>query len=166
MAMLIGVMSDTHDNLPMIKKAVEILNDKKVALVLHAGDIVSPFVPRVFSDLKAPMIITFGNNDAERDLLRRRFADFGKDVKGMFAEVEVGRIRLALTHGDENDLLLSLIKSQYYHVVVCGHTHEAKTSVSGNTLIVNPGEICGYLTGSSTMALIDAETRMTRIVQL
>ncbi len=164
--MLIGIVSDTHDNLPMIKKAIDTLNERKVGLVLHAGDIVSPFVPRLFADLRAPMVITFGNGDAEREILRKRFADIGKDVKGLFSEIEIGRIRLAMTHGDERDLVNSLIKSQFYHVVVYGHTHEATTYVSGNTLVVNPGEICGYLSGRSTMALLDAETRTTKIIQL
>jgi len=35
--MKIGIISDTHDNLPQIKKAVEIFNREKVELVLHAG---------------------------------------------------------------------------------------------------------------------------------
>ncbi len=164
--MLIGVMSDTHDNLPMIRKAIKTLNDRNVVLVLHAGDIVSPFVPKVFADLKAPMIVTFGNSDAEHEILRQRFAEIGKDARGVFAEIEVGRIRIALTHGDETDLLQSLIRSQHYHVIACGHTHETKTYISGNTLVVNPGEICGFLSGRSTMALLDAETRMTKIVEL
>ena len=164
--MQIGVMSDSHDSMPMVKKAIGILNERNVALVLHAGDIVSPFIPRLFADLEAPMVVTFGNNDSERELLRKRFSDLGKNVKGLFTEVEIGRIRLAMTHGDETELLLSLIKSQYYHVVVHGHTHEAKTYVSGNTLVVNPGEICGYLSGQSTMALLDAETRTTKMLQL
>jgi predicted phosphodiesterase len=40
--MLIGLISDTHDNLPMIEKAVKKLNEENVALVLHAGDYVLP----------------------------------------------------------------------------------------------------------------------------
>ncbi len=43
--MLIGVVSDTHDNLPLVEKAVKRLNEEKVNLVLHAGDYVAPFVP-------------------------------------------------------------------------------------------------------------------------
>ena len=35
--MLVGVMSDTHNHLPLIDKAVKKL-DEKVELVLHAGD--------------------------------------------------------------------------------------------------------------------------------
>lgn len=164
--MLVGIMSDTHDNLSLVRKAVDTLNEKDVTLVLHAGDVVSPFVPKAFTDLRAPMIVTFGNNDAEREVLRKRFADIGKEVRGIFTDIEVGRIRLALTHGDERDLILSLIKSQYYHVVVHGHTHEAKTYISGNTLVINPGEVCGYLSGHSTIALLDPETRDTKIIEL
>ena len=42
--MLVGLISDTHDNLPMVEKAVKRLNEEKVGLVLHAGDYVAPFV--------------------------------------------------------------------------------------------------------------------------
>ena len=41
--MKIGVLSDTHDHIPKIKRAVEIFNEEKVDLVLHSGDIVAPF---------------------------------------------------------------------------------------------------------------------------
>jgi len=36
-------MSDIHDNLPMIDKAVQKLNGENVGSVLHAGDYVAPF---------------------------------------------------------------------------------------------------------------------------
>ncbi|RLI45996.1 YfcE family phosphodiesterase, partial [Candidatus Bathyarchaeota archaeon] len=42
--MLIGIMADTHDRLPLLDKAVKRLNEEKVKLVLHAGDYVAPFV--------------------------------------------------------------------------------------------------------------------------
>ncbi len=54
--MLVGVISDTHDNLPMIEKAVKRLNEEKVGLALHAGDYVSPFVIPKFKALNAPLI--------------------------------------------------------------------------------------------------------------
>jgi len=39
--MIIGIISDTHDNLPEIEKAVKLFNQKKVGFVLHAGDFVA-----------------------------------------------------------------------------------------------------------------------------
>ena len=52
--MLIGAISDTHDNLPQIEKAVQILNEQKVGLVLHAGDYVAGFVIPQLAKLKLP----------------------------------------------------------------------------------------------------------------
>jgi len=164
--LLIGAMSDTHDNLPMIRKAIHQLNRAEVSIVLHSGDITSPFTPKMFSELRAPMVVTFGNNDAEREVLRRRFSEVGKEVRGIFAEVEAGTSRIALTHGDESDLLNSLIRSQFYQLIICGHSHQAKRYVSGATVIVNPGEVCGYLTGESTVATIDTETKRVEITGL
>jgi len=36
--MLIGIISDTHDNARNLLKAVELFNEKEVGLVIHCGD--------------------------------------------------------------------------------------------------------------------------------
>jgi len=52
--MIVGIISDTHDRLPMIDEAVKRLNEMNVELVLHAGDYIAPFVASHFKPLKAP----------------------------------------------------------------------------------------------------------------
>ena len=54
--MKIGMMADTHDNLNNIKKAVEIFNQEKIDLLLHAGDFVSPFTARELQHIRCLMI--------------------------------------------------------------------------------------------------------------
>jgi predicted phosphodiesterase len=44
--MRIGLISDTHDNVPMIKEVIRRLNGLEVSLVLHAGDYISPFTAK------------------------------------------------------------------------------------------------------------------------
>jgi len=166
MDMLIGLMADTHDNIHLIDRAVERLNEEGVELVLHAGDYVSPFTVPHFKGLKARMIGVYGNNEAERALLRRRFEEAGMELRGFFAEIRCRGIRIALLHGHETELLNSLIKSEAFDVVVHGHTHRAEVKRVGDTLVVNPGEVCGYLTGRCTIALLDAETLDCRVVEL
>ncbi|MEJ2243776.1 MAG: metallophosphoesterase [Candidatus Bathyarchaeota archaeon] len=61
--MIIGIISDTHDNLPMIEAAVNKLNELNVELVYHAGDYIAPFVDSKLRNLKAPLIGVLGNND-------------------------------------------------------------------------------------------------------
>ena len=156
--MLVGIMADTHDRLPLLDKAVKTLNEEGVELVLHAGDYVAPFVVPRFKALDADMIGVFGNNDGDKELLRKRFAEIGGDIRGDFAEVVVDGLKIALLHGHEEELLHSLIGVNSYDVVVHGHTHEAGSHTQKKTLVVNPGEVCGYLTGRSTIALLDTQT--------
>lgn len=156
--MRIGIIADTHDRLPFIDKAVQKLNEERVDLVLHAGDYIAPFVTTRFEPLNAKMIGVFGNNDAEKDLLRSKFDAMGAQIHGRFAQITVDDLKIALLHGEENSLLEALIKSGAYDVVVHGHTHRARACKEGNTLIVNPGEVCGYLSERATIAFLDSET--------
>jgi putative phosphoesterase len=165
--MLIGLMSDTHDNLPLVEKAVRKLNEEKVRLVLHAGDYVAPFVIPRLSGLRVKLIGVFGNNDGDKELLKKRFNENPMlEIHGNFASVKVDEIRVALLHGSEEELLKALIESEAFDVVVYGHTHKAEVYRKGKTLIVNPGEVCGYLTGKATIALLDTEKLEVRIVEL
>ncbi|MEM3788662.1 MAG: metallophosphoesterase [Candidatus Bathyarchaeia archaeon] len=165
--MLIGLMADTHDNLPMVEKAIKKLNEEKVELVLHAGDYVAPFVIPKFRDLKAKLIGVFGNNDGDRELLKKRFSENERlEIRGNFAEINIGKVRIALLHGTEEELLRAIINSGNFDVVVHGHTHKAETYKKGKTLVVNPGEVCGYLSRKSTIALLDAEKLDAKIIDL
>ena len=84
----------------LIDKAIKQLNILNVELVLHAGDYISPFVSSSFKQLEAPLIGVFGNNDGDRTLLKKKFAEFGADIRGRFAFVVVDCLRIALLHGD------------------------------------------------------------------
>jgi putative phosphoesterase len=164
--MIVGIISDTHDRLPLLDKAVKRLNEEKVELVLHAGDYVAPFVAPHFRSLKANLIGVFGNNDGDKELLKKRFTELGAEIRGKFAEVMVDEVRIALLHGDEEEFLRSLIDVECYDVIVHGHTHEAKIYRKGKTLVINPGEACGYLSEKPTIAILDTEKMDAKTIDL
>lgn len=164
--MKLGIIADTHDRLPFIDKAVQKLNREKVELVLHAGDYSAPFVAPRFKPLQAEMIGVFGNNDAEKALLKQNFDAIGVQIRGRFAEVKAGGLKIALLHGEEAGLLESLINTGAYDVVLHGHTHQAGTSRTGKTLVVNPGEVCGYLSEHATFALLDTEIMNVQFISI
>jgi len=165
--MLIGAISDTHDNLPQIEKAVKYLNEQNVGLVLHAGDFVAPFVIQKFKPLNCKLIGVFGNNDGDHELLKKRFSEtVNCTVHDRFATVEVEGYRIALLHGDENELLNAIIDSAYFNAVIHGHSHNKSIEKKGKTLAINPGELCGYLTGKSTLALLDTVKHEAKIIEL
>lgn len=165
--MLTGLMADTHDRLPMVEKAVKKFNEEEVKLVLHAGDYVAPFVIPRFKELKAKLLGVFGNNDGDRELLKKRFSEHERmELRGNFAQIHVNNKKIVLVHGSEEEMLKVLIESQSFDIVVHGHTHKAEIYRKGKTLVVNPGEVCGYLTGKSTIALLNIEKLEAKIVEL
>ena len=165
--MLIGAISDTHDNLPQIEKGVKYLNEQKVELVLHAGDYVAGFVVPKFKMLNCKLIGVFGNNDGDHELLKKRFSETANcTIHDQFASITLEGYRIALLHGTQIELLNAIIGSGYYDVVIHGHSHNKSVEKKGKTLAVNPGELCGYLTGKSTIALLDTEEQEARIIEL
>ena len=61
---MIGIISDTHENEKSTQKAVAVLKDRNVELVVHCGDIISPPMLEHFKGLK--MKFVYGNNDGEK----------------------------------------------------------------------------------------------------
>jgi putative phosphoesterase len=163
--MIIGLISDTHDNVPMIKRAIERLKEERVKLVLHAGDYISPFTAKPYSELGVPMIGVFGNNCAETEALKRVYAEVGADLRGYFAEIERGGLRIALTHGHLKSEMDRAMSGDY-DVVVRGHVHRSSIREENGILVINPGEVCGYVSGSNTVAFLDTEKRFAWISEL
>lgn len=145
-------MSDSHDNLKAIKKAVKFFNKEKTELVLHAGDLISPFTAEEFLKLKCPLIAVFGNNDGERDGLRKAYKNMC--YLDDFKEVSVDRREIALIHGTNPAIVESLSCCRKYDVVITGHSHQIEIK-EGDTIAINPGETCGYLTGDETVVLLE-----------
>ena len=165
--MLIGIMSDTHDNVPRTKDAVARLNRDNVDLVLHAGDINSPFIIAVLKDLESEMIGVFGNNDGDRQQLMKKCTEYGHlSFRGTFTRFTSGNLSVGLIHGSDRELLDTLIAGGSLDLLVYGHSHQADIHTHGTMLAVNPGEVCGYLTGNSTVAIVDTANRQATIVPL
>ncbi len=161
---MIGLLADTHDNMKAIGEAVDFFNLRDVSLVLHAGDLISPFTAREFRRLNAPFRAVYGNNEGERDGLREKF----KDLCNLsdFIELEHNGKRICVYHGTIPFILKALEESQIYDLVVSGHTHNPESRWTAKTLMVNPGECCGYLTGKKTIALVDSEDLSVEFVEL
>ncbi len=160
--MKIGILADSHDNMPKIDKAVELFNSEGVELVLHAGDFISPLTADRFARLNAPFIGVFGNNDGERLYLTRKFDGIGK-LYPDYHELKLGERRGVLMH--EPKFIDALVASGMYDLIVYGHTHEIDIR-EGRLVVINPGEACGWLSGRSTVVIFDADTMKPRLVNL
>lgn len=162
---LIGLISDTHDNIPAIDKAVKLLNDMGVKLVVHAGDWCAPFSLMRFQSLKCSLVGVFGNVDGDIEKLRERGGALGFRLN-WFDEFEVDGLKGAVLHGVDERIVKALALSGLYRVLVRGHTHRPSVDKVGECVVVNPGEACGYLTGKETLAVLDTRTLEVKLVEL
>jgi len=161
--MKIGIISDTHENMPLIAKAVELFNKSKVDLVLHAGDIISPITFKEFKLLKCKLVSIFGNNDGEVKMLGEKFSQLGEIHKGPH-ELEISNNKVLLMH--EPDNLESLADSDRYDVIIYGHTHKVDVRKQGKTAVINPGECCGWFSGQSSIAILELPEKKVNIISL
>ena len=159
--MKIGLLSDSHDDMEAIARAVALFNAECVVQVLHAGDIVSPFTFEAFRELRAPLGGVFGNNDGDRLLLRER-SQGTLHVQPHF--VTLDGARGVIVH--EPDLVRALSRSGDFDFVVYGHTHVPEVRLEGSCLVVNPGKAARLNKGRATVALLETGAREARIVDL
>jgi uncharacterized protein len=160
---MIGAMSDSHDNLTMIRRAVAVFNDAGCDLVLHAGDIVAPFAIKELAALNCPVRAVYGNVDGEKIGLKMAVEPFGEIQEAPFVFSHRGR-EILLCHIDLP--VRKYIASGKYDIIIFGHTHKPEVRKHGKTLAVNPGETGGWLTGKSTVALLDPATLRMDIIAL
>lgn len=160
---MIGILSDTHDNLDRVREAVRLFNDAGCDLIVHAGDFVAPFAADELRNLKAPVRAVFGNCDGERAGLTRSFQGLGEVREEPYAFVH-GGLRLVISHRDS--LVDRLVQAKTADVVIFGHTHRALVEARDGVLVINPGEAGGWLRGKSTVALFDPAALTAEIIAL
>lgn len=159
--MLIGIISDSHDNLPAIKKAIETLNSRKVNMVIHAGDYVAPFAVRLLMELNCPWIGVFGNNDGERKGLTLISENRIQEAP---YELNLGGKSVYIVHDLDMFSLNGSVPDR--NIIISGHLHQASVRKTGNQIYINPGELCGYVSGKSTFAILDTEILEAEVIEL
>jgi putative phosphoesterase len=159
--MLVGMLADSHDDMEALRRAVDLFNRRRAAIVVHAGDFCSPFTREVLGDLEGEFAGIFGNNDGDRLTLLERYE--GALHRPPWVTSLGGR-RAVLVH--EPVLVDSLAASGDFDLVVYGHTHRAAVRRKGGTLTVNPGKTARLHRGEATVALLDTEGMEVEIVPL
>jgi len=156
-------MSDSHDNMPAIRRAVELIKDAGCDLLIHAGDFVAPFAAKELQKAGCRVKAVFGNCDGEKNGLAGAIEPFGMIQKAPLI-LNYNDINILVTHLDKP--VKEYAAKQRYDVVIFGHTHMSEVRKTGKTLIINPGETGGWLAGKCTIALFDPKTGKIEVIPL
>lgn len=157
MSSKVAILSDIHDNIPRLREALVGANEADV--LICCGDLCSPFIVKELGKgFTGPIHVVFGNNDGDRFRMLRVGAAFPHiHFHGEFVELELGGLTFAVNHFD--DIGRALARGGKFDVVCYGHNHQYECRQEGPTLVVNPGEVFGLLSGVSSWVMLDTVTR-------
>lgn len=139
--MLVAVLSDVHDNIWNLEKALAQLGEAEA--LIFCGDFCAPFsLEMMLKGFPGPIHAILGNNDGDL-LMLSNVASRASHVilYRLLGKLNLGGREIAFTHYPE--LAEELASSGRYDAVFSGHTHQYSCERRGRTLWVNPGEIMG-----------------------
>jgi len=156
--MKIAIISDTHDNLASLKKALFFIKKEEIKVLIHCGDIFKPeTLKEGLKEFQGKIYIIFSEADASFSKIPQdSFNDLPKNkVFEKSGQIKIGGKKIAFCHFPE--IARNLAESQKYDLVFYGHTHKPWEEKIGRTRLVNPGNIAGILF-KSTFAIYDTGT--------
>jgi len=162
--MHVAILSDIHDHIPNLRAALKHCQDAEV--LICCGDLCSPFIAKELGQGFARDIhVVFGNNDGDRFRIAANAAKYPHlKFHGEFAELHLGGRRFAVNHFD--NLGRAMAEGQAFDVVCFGHNHQFEIMQMERTLIINPGEIYGGLSGHATLVRYDTQSGQAERIDL
>ena len=162
--MIIAVMSDTHDNIWNLEKALSAAGSADV--LIHCGDLCSPFVIKRIGEWAKdrPVYIVWGNNDGDKQTLSSTAADYkNMELCGEYARLDLDETKIFVTHYP--GIAEPVADSGDYDLVCYGHDHTRAERKVGGSILLNPGEVMG-LNGTCSLALFDTGKQKCRFVEI
>ncbi|MBN1922327.1 MAG: metallophosphoesterase family protein [Anaerolineae bacterium] len=165
----LGVISDTHNHIQNVERAIACFEAEGIRTVLHAGDVNGKAVLRLLAPFE--LWVAWGNVDRDEKLpvsvAAEEFANahlayihllaFEEGIRPELLRNPNAR-KLALLHGDNVPQLSHVIDSGEYDYVIHGHTHQLRDELVGHTRVINPGALGGSGLRPKTFAILDLAT--------
>lgn len=154
--MRIAIISDIHDHIKNLRAALAKIQAADV--LICCGDLCSPFIIKEFGEgfQNKDIHIVFGNNDGDLFRITNKASEYANIyLHGEFCELNLGGKKFGISHFD--NIGRAMAESEVYDVICFGHNHQFEISKNNDTLIINPGEIMGELSGDATFAIYDTD---------
>lgn len=161
--MKICILSDSHDNIPLLCAAVSDAQQRGAEVVLHCGDIVAPSTLQKLSPYGLPVHAIHGNNTGDLYSLAKLSSRPQSLIQyyGQDADITLDERRIFVVHYPH--YAKGMAATGNYDLVCCGHTHRVAIDTvpnvkGGQTIICNPGTVSGVGGAPATYLLGDLRT--------
>lgn len=142
--MKIAILSDIHDHVWNLEKALAHPLLQETEAMLFCGDLCAPFIVHLLGKAYSkPTHLVLGNNDGDVAAIIANAAKYPNvRLHGEYYRGSLGGITIAVNHYPDN--ARALAENGGYDVVCYGHNHTIHTEKVNDTLLLNPGAIMGY----------------------
>ncbi len=158
----IGLLSDSHGRATTTRKAVEVLLDQRIDVLLHLGDVGSVEVidalgsASLCNRVPPQAHIVFGNTDWDRDTLAEYAQEVDVTVDDPVGSIDLGGgTMLLFCHGHEADRMSEAL-ARHPRYLCHGHTHRKLDTRRNGTRIINPGAL--FRAATYSVAVLDTQT--------
>jgi len=139
----LGILSDSHTKTKLHREAIEHLLSMGAEYLLHAGDIMFEEHLQMLEEAPVPYVCVFGNNDTGLIPLLDKY-----NIQQEPYYFKIDELKIKMMH-------LPYFMSADADIIVSGHTHMFEASKSGESLFINPGEVCGREKPLSECAMVE-----------
>lgn len=168
--MKICILSDSHDNTPLVSAALEQAKAAGAETVLHCGDVIGAHTLKPIIQLGLSAHVVHGNNlgdPAAMCALARRSGGL-LTYHGADADIQLGGRRVFVVHYPHYGRAMAATGD--YDLVCCGHSHKTEIQrlpnlKGGHSWLVNPGTVAG-LAAPPTYVIGDLDTLTFEICEL
>ena len=148
--MLIAILSDTHDDMPRLVRAMAMIDTLQPQAIIHCGDLCSP-------DMLAPLAnrnayFVFGNNDFAHDELRAEAKRLNITCLDHCGQLTLAGKTIIVMHGHDHRARDRVLMANVDYLF-SGHTHLQHDSRQRSTRMINPGAL--FRAREKTFATVD-----------
>jgi uncharacterized protein len=175
--MKIGIIADLHDNLRHLEIVRSELLHHRIDLLVFCGDFDMPFSMRGFIDFNLPIKAVLGNGDPDIQKFQYQLQNLSVlkkidlNISHRFQDIMIDGCRIAVSHGDDENLNKVIIESQLFDVFCLGHNHQPSIIKEGKTTVINPGSLVGWVYENKehsvpvTYSIFDTTTRTAQLFE-
>ncbi len=161
----IAILSDSHDQIANLRAAVRYCNEAAFEVLVHCGDLISPFMLGELAAFNGQVHLIYGNNAGDQHLISSRTAANFESIThhGTLGEFTCGGLDICVVHYPE--IARGLAAQTRYDIVCCGHSHQPGVECYGRTLLINPGQLLGE-DDQTGFTVLDCTSRSTQRIKV
>jgi len=167
--MKFAVISDVHDNLANLSKALNYCKKNKIRTLFCCGDLAT-FDTLLFlrDNFEGKIYFVFGNIDDDHlknETQMKNFRENNKNIKIFeeIGEMKIDGLKVAITHFPET--AKKLFAEDKYDLIFFGHTHRPYIREKGEAKMINPGTTGGVFY-QPTFAVFDTDKNAADLILL